>query len=62
MRSTGIRRTLVALGVGALTLTACGSNDDEAADGRTRTTVNCMPPKSAEADRRFFEEDVVMRT
>ncbi|MGY0071076.1 ABC transporter substrate-binding protein [Streptomyces sp. QTS137] len=58
MRSTGIRRTLVALGVGALTLTACGSNDDQAADGKTRITVNCMPPKSAEVDRRFFEEDV----
>ncbi|GHH95119.1 ABC transporter substrate-binding protein [Streptomyces capillispiralis] len=58
MRSNGIRRTLVALGVGALTLTACGSNDDEAAGGTTRITVNCMPPKSAEVDRRFFEEDV----
>lgn len=58
MRSTGIRRTLVALGVGALTLTACGSNDDQAADGKTRITVNCMPPKSAEVDRRFFEEDI----
>ncbi|PWI08440.1 sugar ABC transporter substrate-binding protein [Streptomyces sp. NWU339] len=58
MRSTGIRRTLVALGVGALTLTACGSNDDQAADGKTRITVNCMPPKSAKVDRRFFEEDI----
>lgn len=58
MRSTGIRRTLVALGVGALTLTACGSNDDEAAGGKTRITVNCMPPKSAKVDRQFFEEDV----
>lgn len=58
MRSTGIRRTLVALGVGALTLTACGSHDDRAADGKTRITVNCMPPKSAEVDRRFFEEEI----
>ncbi|MFF8104239.1 ABC transporter substrate-binding protein [Streptomyces sp. NPDC016640] len=58
MRSTGIRRTLVALGAGALTLTACGSSGDEAADGKTRITVNCMPPRSAEVDRRFFEEDI----
>ncbi|BFO17329.1 hypothetical protein SHKM778_37170 [Streptomyces sp. KM77-8] len=58
MRSTGIRRTLVALGVGALALTACGSDDDEAAGGKTRVTVNCMPPKSAKVDRRFFEEDI----
>ncbi len=58
MRSTGIRRTLVALGVGALALTACGSDGDEAADGKTRITVNCMPPKSAKVDRQFFEEDV----
>ncbi|AZM58844.1 MULTISPECIES: ABC transporter substrate-binding protein [unclassified Streptomyces] len=58
MRSTGIRHTLVALGVGALALTACGSDGDEAADGKTRITVNCMPPKSAKVDRQFFEEDV----
>lgn len=58
MRSNGIRRTLVALGVGALTLTACGSNGDEGTGGTTRITVNCMPPKSAEVDRRFFEEDI----
>ncbi|MFI9728727.1 ABC transporter substrate-binding protein [Streptomyces sp. NPDC052092] len=58
MRSTGIRRTLVALSVGALALTACGSGGDEAADGKTRITVNCMPPKSAKVDRQFFEEDV----
>ena len=56
MRSTGIRRTLVALGVGALALTACGS-DGDAADGKTRITVNCMPPKSAKVDRQFFEEE-----
>ncbi|MFF9205680.1 ABC transporter substrate-binding protein [Streptomyces sp. NPDC014986] len=58
MRSTGIRRALVALGAGALTLTACRSSGDEAADGKTRITVNCMPPRSAEVDRRFFEEDI----
>lgn len=58
MRSTGIRRTLVALGVGALALTACGSDGDEAAGGKTRITVNCMPPKSAKVDRQFFEEDI----
>ncbi len=58
MRSTGIRRTLVALGVGALALTACGSDGDEAADGTTRLTVNCMPPKSAKVDRQFFEEEI----
>lgn len=58
MRSTGIRRTVVALGVGALVLTACGSDGDDAAGGKTRITVNCMPPKSAKADRQFFEEDI----
>ncbi|MGW2123980.1 hypothetical protein [Streptomyces sp. NPDC001758] len=58
MRSTGIRRTAVALGVGALVLTACGSDGDDAAGGKTRITVNCMPPKSAKADRQFFEEDI----
>ncbi|MDT0388122.1 MULTISPECIES: ABC transporter substrate-binding protein [Streptomyces] len=58
MRSTGIRRTLALLGVSALALTACGGNADESADGKTRITVNCMPPKSAKTDRAFFEEDV----
>lgn len=58
MRSTGIRRTLVALGVGALALTACGSDGDDTADGKTRITVNCMPPKSAKVDRQFFEEEI----
>ncbi|MET8896117.1 ABC transporter substrate-binding protein [Streptomyces albogriseolus] len=58
MRSTGIRRTLVALGVGALALTACGSDGGDAADGKTRITVNCMPPKSAKVDRQFFEEEI----
>ncbi|MER6296464.1 ABC transporter substrate-binding protein [Streptomyces althioticus] len=58
MRSTGIRRTLVALGVGALALTACGSDGDDAADGTTRITVNCMPPKSAKVDRQFFKDEI----
>ncbi|MFE6407309.1 ABC transporter substrate-binding protein [Streptomyces sp. NPDC057837] len=58
MRSTGIRRTVAALGAGVLALTACGGDADESADGKTRITVNCMPPKSAKTDRAFFEEDV----
>lgn len=58
MTRTGIRRTLAALGVSALALTACGGGADESADGKTRITVNCMPPKSARTDRAFFEEDV----
>lgn len=58
MRSTGIRRTLALLGVSALALTACGGNTDESAGGKTRITVNCMPPKSAKTDRAFFEEDI----
>ncbi|SEQ18386.1 carbohydrate ABC transporter substrate-binding protein, CUT1 family (TC 3.A.1.1.-) [Streptomyces sp. yr375] len=57
MRSTGFRRTVAALGVGCLALTACASNDDTAS-GTTRITVNCMPPRSAKVDRAFFEEDV----
>ncbi|MFF4272036.1 ABC transporter substrate-binding protein [Streptomyces sp. NPDC001536] len=59
MRSTGFRRTFVALSICslALTVSACGS-DDDSGSGKTRITVNCMPPKSAKADRAFFEEDV----
>ncbi|MBT2416513.1 sugar ABC transporter substrate-binding protein [Streptomyces sp. ISL-22] len=57
MRSTGFRRAFVALSVCCLALTACGSGGDSAS-GRTRITVNCMPPKSAKVDRRFFEQDV----
>ncbi|MEU6809835.1 extracellular solute-binding protein [Streptomyces sp. NPDC046831] len=59
MRSTGFRRTFPAIGVCslALALTSCGSGDDSA-NGRTRITVNCEPPKSARTDRQFFEEDV----
>ncbi|MER6693402.1 ABC transporter substrate-binding protein [Streptomyces minutiscleroticus] len=65
MRSTGFRRrTSTALLTSALVLvaataTACGPDGgDGAADGRTRITVNCMPPRSAEVDRSFFEADV----
>jgi multiple sugar transport system substrate-binding protein len=57
MRSTGFRRTFLTLMACSLTLTACGSSDDTA-DGKTRITVNCMPPKSAKVDRKFFEADV----
>lgn len=57
MRSTGFRRTFVALSVCSLALTACGSNGDSAS-GKTRITVNCMPPKSAKVDRGFFEQDI----
>ncbi|MFJ2240507.1 ABC transporter substrate-binding protein [Streptomyces sp. NPDC087859] len=59
MRSTGFRRTFVALSICSLALTAsaCGS-DDDSGSGKTRITVNCMPPKSAKVDRAFFEEDV----
>lgn len=59
MRSSGFRRTFVTLAC-AMSLTAlagCGSGDD-AADGKTQITVNCMPPKSAKVDRQFFEDDV----
>ncbi|MFB8244176.1 ABC transporter substrate-binding protein [Streptomyces sp. NPDC055952] len=58
MTSTGIRRTVAAIGVSALALTACGGGDGDTASGKTRITVNCMPPKSARTDRAFFEEDV----
>jgi multiple sugar transport system substrate-binding protein len=42
----------------SLALTACGSGGDGSADGKTRITVNCMPPKSAKVDRSFFEADI----
>ena len=59
MRSTGFRRTFAALTVCSLALaaSACGSGDDSASR-KTRITVNCMPPKSAKVDRRFFEQDI----
>jgi len=58
MRSTGFRRTFVMLMASSLALTACGSSDDGSAGGKTRITVNCMPPKSAKVDRSFFEADI----
>ncbi|MFJ7153225.1 ABC transporter substrate-binding protein [Streptomyces sp. NPDC100445] len=60
MTSTGFRRTVVAIGVcSSLALAAaCGSGDDGSASGKTRITVNCEPPRSAQVDRAFFEEDV----
>ncbi|MFG3103594.1 ABC transporter substrate-binding protein [Streptomyces sp. NPDC048182] len=62
MRSTGFRRTTVAAIAGVLALsglTACSSDEDgSSADGKTRITVNCMPPKSAKVDRSFFSADV----
>ncbi|GDY78449.1 hypothetical protein SAV31267_079340 [Streptomyces avermitilis] len=57
MRSSGFRRACVALVACSFVLTACGSSGD-AADGKTRITVNCMPPKSAKVDRKFFEDDI----
>ncbi|PZG98407.1 sugar ABC transporter substrate-binding protein [Streptomyces sp. NTH33] len=60
MRSTGFRHAVAAIGVCSLflALTSCGSDDDTSADGRTRITVNCQPPRSAKADRKFFDEDI----
>ncbi|MFJ2650810.1 ABC transporter substrate-binding protein [Streptomyces sp. NPDC087420] len=61
MRSSGFRRTCTAAIATALALTglaACGSGDDSSADGKTRITVNCMPPKSAKIDRKSFEDDI----
>ncbi|WP_432193627.1 ABC transporter substrate-binding protein [Streptomyces sp. bgisy027] len=60
MRSTGFRRTFATLSVCSLALavSACGSGGDDSASGKTRVTVNCMPPKSAKVDRQFFEQDI----
>ncbi|WP_151480374.1 ABC transporter substrate-binding protein [Streptomyces albicerus] len=58
MRSTGFRRTCIMLITCSLALSACGSDDDDTAGGKTRITVNCMPPKSAKVDRAFFEADI----
>ncbi|WP_037863212.1 ABC transporter substrate-binding protein [Streptomyces sp. NRRL S-340] len=60
MRSTGFRHAVAAIGVCSLALavTSCGSDDDASANGKTRITVNCEPPKSARTDRKFFDEDV----
>ncbi|GHA06900.1 ABC transporter substrate-binding protein [Streptomyces echinoruber] len=61
--STGFRRVrhvLSALSACCLALaaTACGGSDGDTADGRTRITVNCEPPRSARLDRTFFEQDL----
>ena len=61
MRSPGFRRTSTTFMASALALTAitaCGSSNDGSAGGKTRITVNCMPPKSAKVDRTFFEADI----
>jgi multiple sugar transport system substrate-binding protein len=61
MRSSGFRRTCTAAIASALTLAgvaACSSDSDSGADGKTRITVNCMPPKSAKIDRKSFEDDI----
>ncbi|MEV7426762.1 MULTISPECIES: ABC transporter substrate-binding protein [unclassified Streptomyces] len=61
MSSSGFRRTRTTAIVTALALTglaACGSDGDSSAGGRTRITVNCMPPKSAKIDRQSFEDDM----
>ncbi|MCX3059094.1 ABC transporter substrate-binding protein [Streptomyces beihaiensis] len=65
MRSSGFRRTYTAaiasgLAVAGLGLTACSSSDSGAttADGKTRITVNCMPPKSSKTDRANFQADL----
>ncbi|MFC9431692.1 ABC transporter substrate-binding protein [Streptomyces sp. NPDC056987] len=63
MSSSGFRRTCATATATALALTAlaaCGSDGDSSAGGKTRVTVNCMPPKSARIDRQNFEDD--MRT
>ncbi|OON78023.1 ABC transporter substrate-binding protein [Streptomyces tsukubensis] len=62
MSSSGFRRTCTAAMASALALTglaACGSDSDNSgAGGKTRITVNCMPPKSAKIDRKSFEDDI----
>lgn len=61
MRSSVLRRTCVTAVATALTVTglaACGAEDDSAADGKTRITVNCWPQPSAKIDHQRFDEDV----
>nr|WSZ98895.1 extracellular solute-binding protein [Streptomyces sp. NBC_00857] len=61
MRRSGFRRTCTAAMASALALTAvaaCGSGNEDTAGGKTRITVNCMPPKSAKIDRQSFEDDI----
>ncbi|WP_255950467.1 ABC transporter substrate-binding protein [Streptomyces odontomachi] len=55
-RSTSIAALASALALTAVS--ACGSGDDAAQDGKTHITVNCEPPKSAKVDRSFFEQDL----
>ncbi|RFU84427.1 extracellular solute-binding protein [Streptomyces triticagri] len=61
MTRSGFRRTCTAVTATALTLgglAACGSGEDGSSGGKTRVSINCMPPKSAKLDRTFFQEDV----
>lgn len=61
MRSSVLRRTCVTAVATVLTVTglaACGAEDDGAADGKTRITVNCWPQPSAKIDHQRFDEDV----
>ncbi|MFJ9623913.1 ABC transporter substrate-binding protein [Streptomyces sp. NPDC101181] len=61
MRTSVFRRTCTAAVATALALTglaACGSEGGEAADGKTRITVNCWPQPSAKIDHQRFDEDV----
>ncbi|MFE3736842.1 extracellular solute-binding protein [Streptomyces sp. NPDC059096] len=61
MSSSGFRRTFATATATALALTglaACGAGGGGSADGKTRITVNCMPPKSARIDRQNFEDDI----
>ncbi|HEX2130671.1 MAG TPA: extracellular solute-binding protein [Actinophytocola sp.] len=60
--STTIQRRSLALVLAAglgLTVTACGSESDDAgADGKVAITVNGQPPKTQPFDRKIFDEDV----
>ena len=63
MRTFAFRRTCTTAIAASLALTglaACGSDSgsDNAGGGKTKITVNCMPPKSAKIDRKSFEDDV----
>ncbi|RDG40063.1 ABC transporter substrate-binding protein [Streptomyces corynorhini] len=61
MSSSGFRRLCATATATVLALTglaACGSDSDSPAGGKTRVTVNCMPPKSAKIDRQSFEDDI----
>ncbi|WP_327293933.1 MULTISPECIES: extracellular solute-binding protein [unclassified Streptomyces] len=63
MRSYGFRRTCTAAIAASLALAglaACSSSDSgsSGSGGRTRITVNCMPPKSSRTDRTNFQADL----